>query len=124
MENFSTQFRQVLRRFRRGPAFTLIAVITVAAGVGATTAVFSILEGVMLKRLPYPHPEQLVGVWHTAPALNIPELNMSTASYFIYREQGREFQEFGMYNGDSVSVTGNGAPEQIHALDMTEGVLP
>ena len=124
MENFSTQFRQVLRRFRRAPAFTLIAVITVAAGVGATTAVFSILEGVMLKPLPYPHPEQLVGVWHTAPALNIPELNMSPANYFIYREQGREFQEFGMYNGDSVSVTGNGAPEQIHALDMTEGVLP
>jgi len=78
----------------------------------------------MLKPLPYPHPEQLVGVWHTAPALNIPLMNMSPANYFIYREQGRDFQEFGMYNNDSVSVTGNGPPEQIRAIDMTEGVLP
>ena len=124
MENLSTQLRQVLRRFRRAPAFTLIAVITVAAGVGATTAVFSILEGVMLKPLPYPHPEQLVGVWHTAPGLNIPILNMSPANYFIYREQGREFQEIGLYNGDSVSITGNGPPEYVHAIDMTEEVLP
>ncbi len=124
MNNFSSQFRQVLRRFRRAPAFTLIAVITVAAGVGATTAVFSILEAVMLKPLPYPHPEQLVGVWHTAPSLNIPLLNMSPANYFVYREQGRDFQEIGMYNGDSVSVTGNGPPEYVHAIDMTEGVLP
>ncbi len=124
MENFLNQFRQVLRRFRRAPAFTLIAVITIAAGVGATTAVFSILEGVVLKPLPYPHPEQLVGVWHTAPALNIPQLNMSPANYFIYREQSRDFQQIGLYDGDSVSVTGNGPPEQIHAVDMTEGVLP
>jgi predicted permease len=124
MENFSSQLRQVLRRFRRAPAFTAIAVITIAAGVGANTAVFSILDGVLLKPLPYPHAEQLVGVWHTAPALNIPELNMAPSNYFIYREQGRDFQEIGLYNGDSVSVTGDGPPEQIHATDMTEEVLP
>jgi predicted permease len=102
----------------------LIAVITVAAGIGANTAVFSILDGVMLKPLPYPRTEQLVGVWHSAPGLNIPELNMAPSNYFIYREQGRYFQDIGIYNGDSVSVTGNGAPEQVSAMDMTEGVLP
>lgn len=124
MENFSSQLRQVLRRFRRAPAFTVIAVITIAAGVGANTAVFSILEGVLLKPLPYPHAEQLVGVWHSAPALNIPELNMAPSNYFVYRDQGRYFQQIGIYQGDSVSVTGNGAPEYVHAMDMTEDVLP
>ncbi|HEY6465149.1 MAG TPA: ABC transporter permease, partial [Candidatus Acidoferrales bacterium] len=124
MENFSSQLGQVFRRFRRAPAFTAIAVITIAAGVGANTAVFSILDGVLLKPLPYPHAGQLVGVWHSAPALNIPELNMAPANYFIYREQGRYFQGIGMYNGDSVSVTGNGPPEQVHAVVMTEEVLP
>jgi predicted permease len=124
MEDFSSQLRPVLRRFRRAPAFTAIAVITIAAGVGANTAVFSILNGVLLKPLPYPHAEQLVGVWHTAPALNIPVLNMAPGNYFIYREQARYFQQIGIYNGDSLSVTGNGPPEQIHAVDMTEGVLP
>lgn len=124
MENFSSQLRQVLRRFRRAPAFTAIAVITIAAAVGANTAVFSILDGVLLKPLPYPHAEELVGVWHTAPAINIPELNMAPSNYFIYREQGRYFQQIGIYNGDSVSVTGTGAPEQVHAMDVTEEVLP
>jgi len=124
VDKLLSQFRQVMRRFRRAPAFTLIAVITVAAGVGATTAVFSILEGVMLKPLPYPHSEQLVGVWHTAPALNIPELNMGPSNYFIYREQGKTFEDIGLYDGDSVSVTGMGQPEQVSAEDVTDGILP
>jgi predicted permease len=124
MEYFLSQMKQVLRRFRRAPGFTLIAVITVAAGIGANTAVFSILEAVMLKPLPYPHAEQLVGVWHSAPDLGIADLNMGPTNYFIYREQGRYFQDIGIYDGDSVSVTGMGAPEQVHTMDMTEAVLP
>src|SRR5467141_5202780 len=108
MESFKSELKQVLRRLRRAPMFTAITLITLAAGVGANTVVFSVLEGVLLKPLPYPHSEELVGVWHTAPGLNIPELNMSPSNYFIYREQGRTFQDIGLYSGDSVSVTGLG----------------
>jgi predicted permease len=124
MDNFGSQLRQVLRRFGRAPAFTLIALITVAAGVGANTAVFSVLEGVMLKPLPYPHADRLVGVWHSAPGINLPQLNMAPSNYFIYREQGRYFEDVGIYQGDAVNVTGTGKPERVNALDLTDGVLP
>jgi predicted permease len=124
MNSFRNQLRQVLRRLGRAPMFTVITLITLAAGVGANTVVFSVLEGVLLKPLPYPHSEELVGVWHTAPGINIPELNMSPSNYFIYREQGHSFQDVGMYQGDSVSVTGVGEPEQVRALDVSDGTLP
>ncbi|QNI31297.1 ABC transporter permease [Alloacidobacterium dinghuense] len=104
--------------------FTCITLITLAVGVGANTAVFSVLEGVLLKPLPYPHPERLVGVWHTAPGLGLQDVNMAPSNYFIYREQNRTFQDIGLYQGDSVSVTGTAEPEHVNALDVTDGLLP
>src|SRR5258707_4566905 len=124
MSSFKNQLRQVLRRLGRAPMFTVITLITLAAGVGANTVVFSVLEGVLLKPLPYPHSEELVGVWHTSPGLNIPELNMSPSNYFIFREQGRSFQDIGMYQSDSDSVTGVSEPEQLPSLRATEATLP
>jgi predicted permease len=121
---WTTQTRQVARRLLRSPLFTLVTLITLAAGVGANIAVFSVVEGVLLKPLPYPHPDELVGVWHTAPGLNMDLVNMAPSNYFIYREQNRVFQDIGLYNGDSVSVTGHGSPEQVQALDVTDGLLP
>ncbi len=124
MTSFFSQLKQIVRRLRRAPVFTAITLITLAAGAGANIAVFSVVEGVLLKPLPYPHPESLVGVWHTAPGLNIDEVNMAPSNYFIYREQNRTFADVGIYQGDSVSVTGQGNPEQVQALDVTDGVLP
>ena len=124
MTSFSSQLRQIVRRLWRAPVFTVITLITLAAGVGANIAVFSVVEGVLLKPLPYPHPESLVGVWHTAPGLNIDDVNMAPSNYFIYREQNRTFEDIGIYQGNSVSVTGRGNPEQVEALDVTDGVLP
>ena len=121
---FSDQLRQVLRRLGRAPLFTLITLITLAAGVGANTVIFSVLEGVLLKPLPYLHSERLIGVWHQAPGINIPNLNMAPSVYFIDREQNTTFQDIGAYTGDSFSVTGIGEPEQVNGLDVTDGTLP
>jgi predicted permease len=121
---FGNQLKLVLRRLIHAPMFTVITLITLAAGVGANTVVFSVLEGVLLKPLPYPHPEELIGVWHTAPGINLKELNAAPSNYFIYREQGQTFQDIGLYTNDSVSVTGIAEPEQARALDFTDGVLP
>jgi predicted permease len=121
---FTDQLRQVFRRLGRAPLFTAVTLITLAAGVGATTVIFSVLEGVLLKPLPYPHPEQLIGVWHTAPGVGIKDLNMSPSIYFIDREQNTTFQDIGAYDADSLSVTGAGEPEQVRGLDVTDGTLP
>ena len=124
MGNFTAQLNQILRRFRRAPLFTLATLITLAAGIGANTVVFSVVRGVLLKPLSYPQPDQLIGLWHTAPGINLKQLNMCPSMYFIYREQNRSFQEVGMYTEDSVSVTGLAQPEQVRALRTTEGTLP
>jgi predicted permease len=124
MNSFGNQLRQVLRRLGRTPLFTAITLITLAAGVGGNTVVFSVLEGVLLKPLPYPRANELVGVWHTAPGIGIKELNSAPSNYFIYRDQSQTFQDVGMYRDDSVSVTGVAEPERLAALNVTEGTLP
>ena len=118
------QFKQVLRRLGRAPVFTAITLITLAAGIGANTAVFSVLEGVLLRPLPYPHSEQLAAIQLTAPGINIKDFELSPSNYFIFREQGTVFQDIGLYQGDSVSVTGMAEPERVEALIVTEGMLP
>jgi predicted permease len=124
MESFNNELKQVLRRLGRAPMFTAITLITLAAGVGANTVVFSVLEGVLLKPLPYPKPDELIGVWHTAPGIQIKDLDMSPSDYFIYREQNKTLQDIGLYAGDSVSVTGVAEPEQVDSLRVTDGTLP
>src|ERR1700691_4949546 len=118
------QLRQVMRRLSRAPMFTAITLLTLAIGVGANTVIFSVIDGVLLKPLPYPHAEQLIGVWHQAPGINIPNLNMAPSIYFIDREQNTTFQDIGVYDGDSLSVTGAGEPEQVRGLDVSDGTLP
>jgi predicted permease len=117
------QLRQVLRRLGRAPVFTAITLITLAVAVGANTVIFSVVEGVLLKPLPYPHAEQLIGVWHSAPGLGFPQLNMAPAIYFIDREQSATLQDIGAYDGDSFAVTGAGEPEHVPGLDVTDGTL-
>jgi predicted permease len=124
MANFGGEFRQVMRRLGRAPMFTAITLITLAAGIGATTAVFSVLNGVLLKPLPYPDPDRLIGLWLTSPKVDIADLNMSPTCYFIFREQNNSFVDIGLYDGDSVSVTGLAEPEQVHSINVTDGTLP
>ncbi|HET6934066.1 MAG TPA: ABC transporter permease [Candidatus Angelobacter sp.] len=118
------QIRQVLRRLGRTPMFTAVTLITLAAGVGANTVVFSVLEGILLKPLPYSASEQLVTVNHAAPGINVKELPSGPSNYFIYRDQNRSFQDIGLITGDSVSVTGLAEPEQVRAQRVTDGLLP
>jgi predicted permease len=124
MPTFMIHLKQVFRRLGRAPLFTAITLITLAAGVGGNTVVFSILESVLLKPLPYPRATELIGVWHTAPGINMADLNMAPSNYFIYREQNQSFQDIGAYNGDRVNLTGLAEPERLDALDVTDATLP
>ena len=105
--------------------FTSIALVTLALGIGANTAIFSVVNGVLLKPLPYPKAQQLVGVWHLAPGISgiNGKVNCSPTMYFTYREENRTFEDFGLWSNDGVTVTGAGEPEQVAALDVTFGVL-
>jgi predicted permease len=124
MAKFTDQLRQVVRRLSRAPLFTAITLLTLAIGVGANTVIFSVIDAVILKPLPYPNSDQLIGVWHTAPGIDVQDLNMAPSNYFIYREQNTTLQDIGVYDGDAFNVTGSGQPEQVRGLDVTDGTLP
>lgn len=118
------RLREIVRRLSRTAGFASVAVLTIALGIGANTAIFSVINGVLLKPLPYPKPDELVGMWHTAPGVNIPELNQSPSNYFTYRDQNRTLADMGLYNNRSASVTGLAQPEQVQTIEVTDGTLP
>src|SRR3954453_23604118 len=124
MSFIRSRLGRTVRRLFRAPLFSVVAVLTLGLGIGANTAIFSVVNGVLVKPLPYPEAERLVGVWHSAPGMNLPVLNQSPATYFTYREDGRVFEDIGLWNDSSVSVTGTGEPERIQALLVTDGTLP
>jgi predicted permease len=116
--------RRIVRRLARAPLFTAVTLVTLGVGIGAATAIFSVVYGVLLKPLPFVEPERLVGVWHTAPGLNFDLLNQSPASYLIYRDNGRVFTDIGLWDNQSVTITGRGEPERVMSLSVTDGTLP
>jgi len=90
------RLNQVLRSLARMPGFTGVAVLTLAIGIGANAAIFSVIEGVLLKPLPYPSPAELVAIDHAAPGVKIEHAGVAPFLYFTYREDGRVFQDIGM----------------------------
>jgi len=105
--------------------FTSVALLTLALGIGANTAIFSVVNGVLLKPLAFPESERLVGVWHSAPGVVgfAGDVNCSPTMYFTYREQNRTFQDFGLWFQDGATVTGSGEPEQLPAIGVTYGTF-
>lgn len=116
--------RHALRRLLKTPAFTLTAIVTLGAAIGANVLIFSVVNGVLLKPLPFSDPSRLVGVWHVAPGIMPEPLNQSAATYLMYREDGKVFQDIGLWQASSVTLTGRGEPEQVDSLNVTDGTLP
>src|SRR5579864_4006112 len=120
--------RYGLRALRRNPTFAAVALATLAIGIGATTAVFTVVDGVLIKPLRYPRPEQLVAVWQTAPgapglASVSGDLRLSASMFFTYADHNRTFQDLGVWYVDTASVTGSGDPEQVRTLVVSNGTL-
>ena len=116
-------FLRIARRLMRAPTFTVVAILTLAVGIGANTAIYTVVRGVLLKPLPFHEAERLAGVWLSAPGISIPSMNLSPAAYFIFREEGRVFDDIGLWDNGSASVTGRGEPERVRILLVTDGTL-
>ncbi|MGH9380218.1 MAG: ABC transporter permease, partial [Thermoanaerobaculia bacterium] len=105
------ELRYVTRALLKRPQFAATAVLTLALGIGGVTAIFSVVYGVLLKPLPFDEPEQLVGVYHRAPGLDLPEVGQGPATYFTYRDSNRVFEDLGAWDLEQVSITGHGEAE-------------
>ena len=125
LDDLFRDIRYALRNLGRTPGFTVVAILTIALGIGATTAVFTVVNGVLIKPLPYPEPDSLVAVWHSAVVAGAVRnnANHSASMYVTYAENNRTFQEYGVWNNGASSVTGVGDPEQVRTFRVTYGVL-
>jgi predicted permease len=106
-----------LRGLRRAPGFTLVALLTLAIGIGANTAIFSVLRSVVLRPLPYPNPEQLIQVWsdHRARGRETPEW-LAPTDFLEWRSENRTFAGMAAYQGWAPDLTGDGEPETLSGL--------
>jgi predicted permease len=116
--------RLAYRSLLRAPAFTAVAVLTLALGIGATAAVFSVVHGVLLKPLPFPEPERLASLTHRGPGADLALMNHGAATYFTYLDHQRVFEGIGAWDTRRVAVTGRGDPEQVEALAVSASTLP
>jgi len=128
LESLLVDLKHVFRRLRRSPGFAITVVLTLAIGIGANTAVFSVLNSVLLRPLPYPEPQQLVSIHLNAPGAPglsefRSELRLSASMYFTFATHNRAFQSVGVWNPGTASITGLAQPEQVNTAQISSGVL-
>src|ERR1700686_3642170 len=128
IENLVADVRYGLRMLGRNPVFTVVGLLTIAIGIGANAAVFSVVNSVLLKPLNYPKAEELVSLHQTAPgAAGLADfengLLLSPSMYFTYAEQNRTFQSLGVWDTGAANVTGLAEPEQVRTVEVSDGVL-
>lgn len=116
--------RHTVRRLARTPIFTITTLVTLALGIGANTAIFSMINSMLLKPLPFPQPDRLVAAWQTAPGVNIKDLNASLADYVTYREESKVFADVAIWTGGSATVTEFAEPERVDGISATFRFLP
>ena len=123
--NLARELRHSARALLRTPAFSLIAFVTLALGIGATTAIYSILEAVALRPLPYRGAEELVSVLHptTVPGTGESKWGLSAAGYFYFREQNRTLADLGVYTTGHATVSGDGEAEQVRYGGVTHTIF-
>ncbi len=117
-------FRQGWRTLRRSPGLSLAAVMSLALGIGANTAVFSATHALLLRPLPYTQPHSLVILWNRSPGLNITEDWFSTAQYFDIQTRHTGFETLAIAYGANANLTGEGAPERVGTLRVSSNLLP
>ena len=116
--------RYGLRTLRKAPGFTTVAVLTLAIGIGATTAIFSVVNGILIKPLPFAQSDRLIALIHQAAGANQYEMAASPAIYFTYRDNNQTFESVALWYSTTASVTGSGHPEEVRKLQSTHELLP
>jgi putative ABC transport system permease protein len=124
MSGLIQDFRYALRQFRKGPGFAAVAVITLALGIGFNTAIFSVVNAVLLRPLPFADASRLVRVWHVPPEKNFPGMTtfpVSAANYMDWERENQVFDHMAIYTYHGFTVTGGDKPEQLAAAAVSSG---
>jgi predicted permease len=119
MRDVLQDLRYSIRSLARTPGFAAIAILTLALGIGANSAIFSVINGVILKPLGYPQPDQLVMITSQFPGLGFDKFWVSPPEYFELRERAKSFSEIGAYRTTAVNLSEGDTPERINAVNVT-----
>ena len=123
LEAFWQDLRFGARILIKKPGFTLVAVITLALGIGANSTIFSFANGILLRPLPYQHPERLVLLDETAPKRGVSSMGVSFPNFLDWREQNHVFEDVGAYGTGNYTLVGVGEPEQMRGARLSSGLL-
>jgi len=125
MENLLQDIRYGIRTLAKNPGFTAVAVLTLALGIGANTAIFSVVENLLLRPLPYPQPDRLVEIANSYPP-QLPKVGLSPGDYADWRRQNASFSEMGAYVKitQGFNLTGEGEPQRVTAVYADDGLFP
>ena len=123
MDQLITDIRYGLRGLAKRPAFTAIALLTLALGIGVNSAIFSAVDSILLRPLPLNDPERLVSVWEQTPRDGIRQNQAAPANFFDLRNQNQVFEQIGAYGPDDVNLTGDGEPERLDGQVVTANVF-
>jgi putative ABC transport system permease protein len=124
METLLKDFRYGIRSLLKRPSFTAIAVITLALGIGANTAIFSLVNAVLLRSLPFADPDRLVMIWEDASFAGFPRNTPAPANYVDWKTQGQTFADMAAQDMRSFNLTGDGEPEKVEAFGVTANFFP
>jgi predicted permease len=122
-----TDFRYALRALRKAPGFSAAAIVVLALGIGANTAIFSVVNAALLRPLPYGDPALLVRLWHTPPAKSFPGMkifSLSAANFLDWQQQSKAFDRAAIYSYTSFILTGSGDPESLAAARVSADFFP
>ncbi|MGH9871743.1 MAG: ABC transporter permease [Pyrinomonadaceae bacterium] len=123
MDTLSKDVRYGFRSLLKRPAFTVIAVITLALGIGANTAIFSTINALLLKPLPFPDPDRIVALWDKVPSRGVERNEVTVANYLDWRAQSKSFENLGIYRWWSTNLTGGETPERVQGFQVTANFL-
>ena len=123
MERLWQDIRYGLRMLGKNPGFTAIAIVTLALGIGANTSIFSILDAVLLKPLPFPEPQRLVAIWGTDSKNGETQRAISYPDFTDYRDQNRSLESLAAYSDGTFTLTGSGEPLRLHGAIVSASLL-
>ena len=113
MDTLWQDLRYGTRMLRRNPGFAAVAILTLAIGIGANIVIFSVVNGILLKPLPFPDSHRVVTIWETDANRNVTRGTASAAEFLDWRDMNHVFQELSGYRALSFAITGSGDPERV-----------
>ncbi|HSS19134.1 MAG TPA: ABC transporter permease [Pyrinomonadaceae bacterium] len=119
MDTLSKDVRYGVRSLLKRPAFTVVAIITLALGIGANTAIFSTVNALLLKPLPFPDQDRIVALWENVPSRGVERNECAVANYLDWKAQSKSFEQLGIYSWWSTNLTGAETPERVQGFQVT-----